>query len=118
MVVHLGILDLLVHRLGVQYLIATALSIEISILFKFLWHFRWTWKDRRVNHRQGTLLTLVRFNLAHGLVSISGSLATARLLTGLLHVDPVISNLMAILPCSLANFLLCDLFVFTTGGNS
>ena len=44
-------------------------------------------------------------------------LATARLLTGWLHVNPVISNLPAILPCSLANFFLCDLFVFTTGGN-
>jgi dolichol-phosphate mannosyltransferase len=118
MVVHLGMLDLLVHRLGVHYLSATALSIEISILFKFFWHLRWTWKDRRATLRQGTLLTLTRFNLAHGFVSISGSLATAWLLTGFLHFDPLISNLLAILPCSIANFFLCDLFVFTTGGNS
>jgi len=44
--VQLAALTLLVSGLGVHYLPATALAIELSVLHNFFWHERWTWGDR------------------------------------------------------------------------
>ena len=41
----LSVLALLV-RLGVHYLVATALAVEIAVLQNYYWHVRWTWKGR------------------------------------------------------------------------
>jgi putative flippase GtrA len=47
--VQLASLTLLVSGLGVHYLPATAIAIELSLLHNFLWHERWTWRERRHN---------------------------------------------------------------------
>ena len=60
-VVQLGVLALLV-RLGVHYLVATALAVEAAVLQNYYWHARWTWKGR-----DGRLW---RFHLANGLISV------------------------------------------------
>jgi len=44
--VQLAALMLLVSGLGVHYLPGTAIAIELSVLHNFLWHERWTWRDR------------------------------------------------------------------------
>jgi putative flippase GtrA len=111
-VIHLGLLALFVHVLEIHYLVATALSIEAAILHKFYWHRRWTWADRFSTGAAPVLGMLLRFNLACGLVSMGGSLFSVRILTGSLGLDPVLSNLLSIAPCALANFLLCDWLVF------
>ena len=41
----LGVLALLL-RLGLHYLAATALAVELAVLHNFAWHERWTWRDR------------------------------------------------------------------------
>ena len=41
----LALLALLL-RLGLHYLAATALAVELTILHNFAWHERWTWRDR------------------------------------------------------------------------
>jgi putative flippase GtrA len=43
--VQLACLALLVHA-GSHYLAATALAVEAAVLHNFLWHQRWTWRDR------------------------------------------------------------------------
>jgi putative flippase GtrA len=43
--VQLGMLAILV-RLGVHYLIATALAVETAVLQNYYWHARWTWRGR------------------------------------------------------------------------
>jgi len=47
--VQIASLTLLVSALGVHYLPATAVAIELSVLHNFLWHERWTWRDRTGN---------------------------------------------------------------------
>lgn len=44
--VQMGALWLLVSGLGVHYLLATLLAVEVSLLHNFVWHERWTWKER------------------------------------------------------------------------
>ena len=44
--VQLGILTLLRSGLGVNYLLATAIAVEATVLHNFFWHERFTWADR------------------------------------------------------------------------
>jgi len=101
--VQLAFLALLV-RLGVHYLLATALAVEAAVLQNYYWHARWTWKDR-----DGSLW---RFHLANGLLSVISNLVWMRVFTGWLGIPPVPANLMAIALTSVANFLFGDRWVF------
>ena len=114
----LGLLALLL-RLGLDYLVATGLAVEFTVLHNFAWHERWTWKDRLTGPgrpstglRAGRLLRLWRFHAANGLVSPVGNVLLMRLFVGLLGWPPLPSNLLAVLLCALVNFTASDRFVF------
>ncbi len=107
--VQLGALAVLKSGLGVNYMAATAIAVEIAVLHNYVWHEQWTWRDRREGSRIGRLL---RFNLSNGAVSIVVNLVFMRLLVGVLHIPYLIANLGAIAAGSLANFLLSEFFVF------
>lgn len=113
-VVQLGALAVLAGALGVHYLLATGLAVEAAVLHNFVWHERWTWLDRtRRGPQLGALLgRLFRFHLSNGLVSILGNLVLMRLLVGQFHLHYLAANALSIAACSLANFLLSELFVF------
>jgi putative flippase GtrA len=110
--VQLATLALLV-RLGVHYLVATALAVETAVLHNYLWHRRWTWADRK---GRATAASLWRFHLANGLVSIVSNLVLMRVLAGWLGLPVLPANLLAIAVTSLLNFLLGDRWVFPARG--
>lgn len=101
--VQLAVLWLLV-RLGVHYLVATALAVEAAVLHNYAWHMRWTCVDR-----PGSLW---RFHLANGMVSLVSNLILMRVFTGWLGIPPVAANVLAIALTSVVNFLLGDRWVF------
>ncbi len=105
--VQLAVLALLT-KFGVNYLVATAIAVEIALLNNYAWHRRWTWADREA--RCGRLL---RFHLANGVVSLVSNLVWMRVLTGGLGVPAVPANLAAITVTSLLNFALGERWVFT-----
>jgi len=108
--VQLAALALLKSALGVGYLPATAVAVEIALLHNFVWHERWTWRDRAGS---GRLRRLVRFHLANGLVSLGANLVVMRVLVGRLHWPYLAANMAAIAAGSVANFFLGDLLVFS-----
>jgi len=108
--VQLAALMLLVDA-GVQYLAATAIAVEAAILHNFVWHDRWTWRDRPATGLT-RLARLLRFHALNGGVSLAGNLALMRLLVGVLHVPPLPANLAAVLSCAVVNFLASDRAVF------
>jgi len=108
-VVQLAALALFRSGLGIPYLAATALAVETAVLHNFLWHERWTWKDRPAGER---LLRLLKFNLTNGLLSIAANLVLMRLFVGHFHLHYLAANLLSIALCSLANFFLSDRLVF------
>ena len=55
---------------------------------------------------------LMRFNLTNGLISLSGNLLCASLITGIGHLDPVVASVIALILCCLANFLVSDRLIF------
>jgi putative flippase GtrA len=110
--VQLGALAVLVTGLHVNYLAATAIAVEVAVLHNFIWHERFTWKDRAVVSGRQTMLRLLRFNLSTGMISVGGNLVLMRLLTGTLGLNYLFANSAAIAALSLANFAVSHLFVF------
>ena len=104
--------------LRVDYLVATGLAVEIAVIHNFLWHERFTWADRRAARPVRSLVRLAKFNASNGAVSIVGNLVLMRLLVGELKFNYVAANLLAIVVCSLVNFLLGDRFVFEAEAGS
>jgi putative flippase GtrA len=97
--------------LRLDYLLATALAVEIAVLHNFVWHERWTWRDR-ARPSGGAAARLLRFNLSTGLVSILTNLVLMRWLVGTHHAPYLAASLMSISAGAVANFLVSDLFVF------
>ena len=64
LLLQMATLCLLGEQIGLPYLLAASVSLEITILHNFVLHARWTWRDRppvRTRVRQ-----LARFNTLHG----------------------------------------------------
>jgi putative flippase GtrA len=110
--VQLAALAALVSSFHVNYLIATALAVETAVIHNFIWHERFTWVDRTNLRPRDVVVRLVRFNLTAGAVSILGNVVLMRLLVGQAGLHYFYANLLAIVACSLINFLMSDRFVF------
>jgi putative flippase GtrA len=116
--VQLAALSVFRSWLKLDYLLATGLAVEIALIHNFLWHERFTWADRPATRPGQSLVRLAKFNASNGAVSIVGNLGLMRLLVGELKFNYVAANLVAIVLCSLVNFLLGDRLVFDAEANS
>jgi archaetidylinositol phosphate synthase len=83
--------------------LASAAAIELTLLHNFVWHLHYTWRDRRDAPRCS--LNLLRFHLSNGLVSMLGNLALMRILVHEARMPVLAANAIAILCCSIVNFL-------------
>jgi putative flippase GtrA len=110
-ILQLWVLHMLLHA-GFHYLEATALAVEAALLQNFGWHQRYTWSDRPADDLSGVVARLIRFHLSNGTISMLGNVTLMRWLRGELRVPVLLANFIAILVCSLVNFLLGDRFVF------
>jgi putative flippase GtrA len=106
------VLAVLVRWTPLHYLVATAAAVEAAVLHNFLWHQRWTWRDRPAGTGSAIAVRLARFHLTNGAISLAGNLALMRLLTGSLGIAPVPANAVAVIVCSLLNFVASDVLVF------
>ena len=106
--VQLTVLWVLVEAGRVDYLVATIAAVSAAIAHNFVWHRRWTWRDRPTS----ASTAFARFTLANGAVSLVGNVAVMALLTGALNMPTVLSNIIAIGVCGLINFWLGDFYVF------
>ena len=113
--VQLGVLGILESGIHLNYLPATALAVEAAILHNFLWHERFTWRDRTHEDNGSSFARLLKFNLTTGLFSIVGNLLMMRVFVGTLRLNYFIANLLTIATCSLANFVVSDHIVFREG---
>lgn len=110
MAVQLAALALFNRWMAGHYLYASAAAIELTLLHNFTWHLHYTWRDRRESATP--LRQCVRFHLSNGLVSLLGNLALMRLLVHETHLSLLVSNVVAILCCSMANFCLGNNWAF------
>jgi len=108
----LTLLALLNRNMAGHYLFASCVAVEITLLHNFAWHWHYTWRDRRdCVSNPGSL---VRFHLSNGAVSMLGNLVLMQLLVHRAHLPVLIANVIAILCCSVVNFLIGNRWVFAT----
>ena len=110
--VQLFVLALLKSGLGLNYLVATTIAVEIAVIHNFIWHERWTWLETTRSDAKGLVGRLIRFHLTNGLISIAGNLLLMWILVSQLHLNYFLANLLAIGTCSILNFLASDRLVF------
>ena len=110
MVVQLAALAFFNRLLVGHFLYASTAAVEITLLHNFVWHLQYTWRDRRDDATR--FRKLVRFHLSNGLVSMVGNLALMHLLVDRARVSLLLSNVVAILCCSIANFCLGNKWAF------
>ena len=96
----------------ISYLAATAVAVELAVLHNFVWHQRWTWRDRPSATTGETLFRLVKFNISNGLFSIFGNLIFMSILVGRFGLPVSPANLISVAACSLCNFVLADQIAF------
>ncbi len=111
MAVQLAALTVLNRWAGGHYLLASAAALEITLLHNFVWHSHYTWRDR--DERTSRLRQFVRFHLCNGAISMAGNLALMEMLVQDARLPVLVSNVIAIVCCSVANFWMGNRWVFT-----
>lgn len=113
--VQLAVLAVVKGHLGMHYLLATALAVEAAVLHNYVWHVKWTWRDRTRNATAAYLAgSLWKFHIGNGAVSLVVNLGMMRVLVGSFGLNYLASNMLAIAAGGVANFLLSDRFIFLT----
>lgn len=114
--IQLVVLMLLFKKLGVHYLLATVVAIEVSVLHNFLWHLRWTWVDR-VDGDGAVRRMFLWFHVTSAMVSIAANLILMPVLVVGIGLPVLVANCMTIALCGSLNFLLSDRLTFVRSGS-
>jgi putative flippase GtrA len=107
--IQLAVLALLRSGLGMNYLLATGLAVEVTVVHNFFWHEKFTWSDRKTRDR---FTRLLKFNLTTGFFSVAGNVAFIKLLVVTAGLNYLFANVISIAACSVINFFLNDRVVF------
>ncbi|PYR22955.1 MAG: hypothetical protein DMF98_19375 [Acidobacteria bacterium] len=107
------------------WLPATIVAVELAVVHNFLWHDRWTWRDRSgarhpsspAGHRcvESRTTRFVRFNMTTGLTSIAGNAVLMAVSVGVMRLPGAAANVLAVVTMSVVNFVVSDRWVFQTG---
>jgi len=92
-----------------HYLAATGLAVEAAAVHNFIWHVRFTWRDRPP---QNKLARFLKFQTTTGLFSIAGNLLLMEALVSGVRLNYLLANCITIATCSVLNFIASDRFVF------
>ena len=112
--IQLGSLALLTMAVGWPYAPATAIAVQLAVMHNFVWHERWTWRERTASGT-GLIGRFVRYQITTGVTSIAGNVILAAVLVEGLHVNPIAANAGAVAVMSVANFVVLDRWVFVRG---
>ena len=108
-VVQLATLRLATYSLGVPYVSATIMAVQIAVLHNFVWHELWIWSELPW---RGWPVRLMRFELGNGLMSMVSNTLLTFFFHGVVGFPVVAGNLAAIVTTGLVNFGLSRYWVF------
>jgi len=106
--VNLSVLYVLRYFLSVEHLIASALSIEASIINNYILHELWTFKDRRLG---SWLVRLLKFHGSTAL-AVTTQYVVSQVLHYVLGVESIVSQFVGILLGFVINYILSTRFVW------
>jgi dolichol-phosphate mannosyltransferase len=96
---------------GLHYLPATLVAVEAAILHNYVWHERWTWRDRGTPPGSRAA-RLARYHGLTAAVSLGGQALTVMVLTGGLGLRPSISSALAVVALGGLTYAGAGRFVF------
>jgi putative flippase GtrA len=99
---------------GMNYLMATGLAVELTILHNFVWHELYTWRNTRATSAAAVAVRLLRFNVTTAVVSIVGNVMLTALLVECLHVVPAVANALAVPVLSTVNYAVASRWIFAS----
>jgi putative flippase GtrA len=106
--VQLLMLYVLTTRLGLPLIVSVVVAVETAILHNFIWHERWTWRDRAGDVSRAAIAgRLLRFNAASGVVSLIGNVLVTSVLMAR-HLPLLIANVIAVGCLTAVNYLVAD----------
>ena len=108
-IVQLATLAVLVAA-HMHYVAATIIAVEAAIVINFLWHERWTWRDRTGS--SGALTRFLKFNALTAATSIIGSVVITAILVEYFTFSPMLANVISVIVLSVINFVGADSIVF------
>jgi len=114
-VMQIAVVALLANWAGMNYLAATAIAVEAAIVINYLWHERYTWRDRPAMTSRERWLRLGRFNAMTAATSIVGSLILTAVLVESFNLQPIGANIVCVATLAVINFIGADKLVFRTG---
>lgn len=97
---------------GLHYLVATAIAVELAIVCNFVWHERWTWRDRPAVSSPERWARLLRFNALTAVTSIAGSVALTAVFVEGAALSPIAANIASVIALGLVNFAGANTLVF------
>jgi dolichol-phosphate mannosyltransferase len=106
------LMTLLTNYCGLGSVAATPIAVELTLLHNFLWHERFTWRDRKATGFSRVAIRLARFHAANGAVSLCGNTLLMYWLVERLKLPVAPSALVAIALCALVNFRVADRWVY------
>lgn len=109
--VQLVVLGLLVHGCRVDYVLASLIAVEASVLHNYVWHTKWTWADR-LDENPSHPRMLARFHLTSASVSLAANWALMPVLVDRFGMEVLVANAVTIAICGVLNFALSDRFAF------
>ena len=105
--VQLAAMTVLVHTLRLDYRMATATSLAITLAHNFFWHLRWTWSERGLRGL-AAIRGFLAFVWGNGMVSILGASVLMPLLVGRAGLAPIVATVVCIATCGPVNFWLAS----------
>jgi putative flippase GtrA len=96
---------------GWSWLPATIAAVEAAVVHNYVWHSRWTWRDR-TPAPSSACARFLRYNAVTGLISILGNVLLTGAFLAVLPLNPVAANLVAVVALTMANFLAADRWIF------
>jgi dolichol-phosphate mannosyltransferase len=96
---------------GWPYLLAAAIAVEFAALHNFLWHERWTWRDRALPRRT-VGQRLVDYHLTTASIAIAGNVLLTGAIVEVFGAPPILANVGAVAIQASASFAVADRWVF------
>jgi dolichol-phosphate mannosyltransferase len=108
-VVNMGLLYVLTAYANIDYMIASIVAIETSIITNFLLNNYWTWQ----NQPDKTFsLKIVQYHISVGIAAILANWLLLVFLTEVVGIYYMISNLIGIAAGTTLNFVINDIWTF------
>lgn len=112
LVVNMSILWFFTELIGLYYLFASLLSIELSVINNFVWNDLWTWGDRIKSGSWGYFRRLLKYNLSASVAAVIGNLMVLAVLKEQFGWNYLLANLVGIAVAVVINYVVNDRWTF------